>query len=315
MRSGERVADTLLVNAVLAIVDRIGALVEAIASGQALDDAGEDLLIGALDGRPAPAPMGAAASTSRAASRSVRLNVDLLDRMMSGMSEMVLARNELARKLRDEGADPRVEAALERLSATVADMRDTVTRTRMQKVEALFAALPRMVRDTAATVGKAVVLHLEGSDVELDREMVELMRDPLAHIIRNAVDHGIEPPAERRRALKRETGRLTVAARQSGNQIIIDVTDDGRGIDTARLVAKLAAQPGQNAAALHALSESARAELVFHPGLSSKDEATAISGRGVGMDVVRANVEQIGGRVELCNAPGRGLTVSLSTCR
>ena len=316
VRSGERVPDTRLVDAVLAIVDRIGALVEAIASGEALDDAGEDLLIGALDGRaPAtPAPVAASATAApppRAVARSVRLNVDLLDRMMSGMSDMVLARNDLARTLREGGADPRLEAALERLSTSVADMRDTVTRTRMQTVEALFSALPRMVRDTAATLGKAVTLHLEGSDVELDREMVELMRDPLAHIIRNAVDHGLEAPAERRRAGKRETGHLTVAARQSGNQIIIDISDDGRGIDTARLVAKLSAQPGQDEAAIRALPERARAELIFHPGLSSKDEATAISGRGVGMDVVRANVEQIGGRIDLANCPGKGLTVSI----
>ncbi len=313
VRAGERVPNTALVDAVLAIVDRIGALVEAIASGSSLDDAGEDLLIGALDGGSiaAPAPASPAPAAHRSAARSVRLNVDLLDRMMSGMSDMVLARNELARTLRDKGADPRLKSALERLSATVAEMRDTVTRTRMQKVEALFSALPRMVRDTAATLGKSVALQLEGSDVELDREMVELMRDPLAHIIRNAVDHGFETPADRRAAGKRETGRLTVSARQSGNQIIIDVADDGRGIDTARLVAKLATQPGQDAAALRALPEAARTELVFHPGLSSKDEATAISGRGVGMDVVRANVEQIGGRVELCNAPGRGLTVSI----
>lgn len=314
VRAGERVPDTALVDAVLAIVDRIGALVEAISTGESLDDAGEDLLIGALDGRSvvAPVPAGPAApAAQRSAARSVRLNVDLLDRMMSGMSDMVLARNELARTLRDGDADPRLEAALERMSATVADMRDTVTRTRMQKVEALFSALPRMVRDTAAMLGKSVALQLEGSDVELDREMVELMRDPLAHIIRNAVDHGFETPAERRAAGKRDTGRLNVSARQSGNQIIIDVADDGRGIDTARLIAKLAAQPGQDATTLRALPEAARADLVFHPGLSSKDEATAISGRGVGMDVVRANVEQIGGRVELCNAPGRGLTVSI----
>jgi two-component system chemotaxis sensor kinase CheA len=241
----------------------------------------------------------------------VRLNVDLLDRMMSGMSDMVLARNELARALREEAVDPRMEAALERLSATVAEMRDTVTRTRMQKIESLFSALPRMVRDTAAAVGKAVLLQVEGSDVELDREMVEMMRDPLVHIIRNAIDHGIEPAADRRRAGKRETGRLLVSARQSGNQIIIEIADDGRGIDTARLVAKLASSGAVPEVELRGLSERARLDLIFHPGLSSKDEVTAISGRGVGMDVVRANVEQIGGRIELANTPGRGLTVSI----
>ena len=316
VRAGERTPDTALVDAVLAVVDRIGEIVEAIAAGDPHVDSGEDLLIAALDGRAAAvpvieyaAPVGGAAP--RAVTRSVRLGVELLDRMMSGMSDMVLARNELARKLREDGADPRLEAALDRLSTTVAEMRDTVTRTRMQKVETLFSALPRMVRDTAASLNKAVTLHIEGSDVELDREMVELMRDPLVHIVRNAIDHGLETPTDRRRAGKRETGRLTVSARQSGNQIIIDIADDGRGIDTERLVAKLGALPGQDAAALRDLPDRARLDLIFHPGLSTKDEATAVSGRGVGMDVVRANVEQIGGRVELVNAPGRGLTVSI----
>ncbi len=318
VRSGERRPDTATVDAVLAIVDRIGQIVEAIDAGLTLDDTGDDLLIAALDGRgPMPAPVPEAlpqpAGTpvpARAVTRSVRLNVDLLDRMMSGMSDMVLARNELARKLRDD-ADPRLEAALERLSASVVDMRETVTRTRMQTIDALFSPLPRMVRDTAASLGKTVSLAIDGSDVELDREMVEVMRDPLVHLIRNAIDHGIEPLADRRLAGKPDAGRLVVSARQSGNQIIIDIADDGRGIDTDRLVAKLSAQPGQDAAALRQLTEAARLELIFHPGLSSKDEATAISGRGVGMDVVRANVEQVGGRIELCNAPGRGLTVGI----
>jgi two-component system chemotaxis sensor kinase CheA len=313
VRDGKRKPDTQLVNAVLAIVDRIGELVEAIDAGHALDDSSEDLLVGALteDARsPADlAAQGGAAPTQRAPTRSVRLGVDLLDRMMSGMSDMVLARNELARRMRDGDADPRTEAALERLSATVADMRDTVTRTRMQRIEALFSALPRMVRDTAASLGKAVTLQLEGSDVELDREMIEMMRDPLVHIIRNAIDHGIEAPAARRAAGKRETGRLTVSARQSGNRIMIEVADDGAGIDVSRLVAKAGALGLHDAATLSAMSDAARLDLIFAAGLSSRDTVTDVSGRGVGMDVVRANVEQIGGRVSLHNAPGAGLTV------
>ena len=311
-RTGERTPDPALVDAVLAIVDRIGQLVEAIADGSSLDDSGEDGLIAALAVDAAPAMAATAtAAAQRTAARSVRLGVELLDRMMSGMSDMVLARNELVRKLRDDGADPRVEAALERLSATVAEMRDAVTRTRMQKIDALFAALPRMVRDTAASLGKAVTLAVDGGDVELDREMVEMMRDPLAHIIRNAIDHGLESPTERRASGKRETGRLTVGARQSGNRIIVEVADDGRGVDVDRLVAKLALLGGRSVRELSALSERDKLELIFAPGLTSKDEVTAISGRGVGMDVVRANIEQVGGRVELANTPGRGLTVAI----
>ncbi len=310
VRDGTRLPDTAMVNAVLAIVDRIGELVEAIDAGSPLDDSSEDLLIAALAPDAAPvASVPVAAAHNRTATRSVRLNVDLLDRMMSGMSEMVLARNELARRLRDSEADPQVEAALERLSLTVADMRDTVTRTRMQKIDALFSALPRMVRDTSAELGKAVHLVIEGADVELDREMIELIRDPLGHIVRNSIDHGIETPTERRAVGKRDTGRLVVCARQSGNQILIEIADDGRGIDVARIVAKAAEQRLHSIADLSAMTEAAKLDLIFAPGLSSRDAVTAISGRGVGMDVVRANIEQIGGRVVLTNDPGRGLRV------
>ena len=311
VRDGERVPDTCLVNAVLAIVDRIGAIVEAIDAGTPQDDTGEDLLIAALDKGAGPVALIASAPAApRAVTRSVRLNVDLLDRMMSGMSDMVLARNDLARCLRDGGGNPLVEAALERLSATVAEMRDTVTSTRMQKIEALFSALPRMVRDTAAGLDKMVTLQVEGSEVELDRQMIEVMRDPLVHMVRNAIDHGIETPAERLRAGKLEHGMLTVAARQSGNQIVIEIRDDGRGIDVDRLIDKVAAA-GRPARDLYALSDKAKLDLIFEPGLSTKDEATAISGRGVGMDVVRANIDQIGGRIEIDNAPGKGLRITI----
>ncbi|USU09555.1 chemotaxis protein CheW [Sphingomonadaceae bacterium OTU29MARTA1] len=309
VRDGKRVPGRTLVDAVLAIVDRIGEIVEAIDSGAALDDSSEDLLIAALAEDAQPLAPSQPASHPRANSRSVRLNVDLLDRMMSGMSEMVLARNELARRLRDEQVDPLVEAALERLSLTVAEMRDTVTRTRMQKIDALFSALPRMVRDTAGELGKQVALSIDGSDVELDREMIELMRDPLVHIIRNAVDHGIEAPADRRAAGKREAGHLLVSARQSGNQILVEIADDGRGIDVDRLVAKARAQKLYTDAELAAMDAAARLDLIFHAGLSSRDTVTAISGRGVGMDVVRSNIEHIGGRIHLTNQAGKGLTI------
>ncbi|MDP1026019.1 chemotaxis protein CheW [Sphingomonas sp. KR1UV-12] len=313
VRDGRRPADTALVSAVLAIVDRIGELTEAIAGGHALDDVTEDLLIAALAEDAAPPTVLAAstAPTARVASSSVRLAVDLLDRMMIGMSEMVLARNELARRLREHALDARVEGALERLSLTVGEMRDTVTRTRMQRISALFSALPRMVRDTANSLGKAVILDVEGADVELDRELVELLRDPLVHIIRNAVDHGIETPAERRAAGKRVAGQLIVSARQTGNQIVLGISDDGRGIDESRLVAKAAASGLRTDRQLAMMTDAERLELIFEPGLSSRDVVTSISGRGVGMDVVRANIERIGGRVALRNRPGCGLTIEL----
>lgn len=314
-RDGKRRPDRRLVNAVLGIVDRIGEIVEAIDAGMSLDDTGEDLLIAALadggeDEVDAAGGVAAPVIPNRAPTRSVRLSVDLLDRMMSGMSDMVLARNELARRLRDDQVDPATDAALERLSASVADMRDTVTRTRMQKIDGLFSALPRVVRDTAAGLGKQVKLSIDGADVELDREMIEVMRDPLVHIIRNAIDHGIETPEERRARGKREHGRLCVSASQAGNQIVIEIADDGRGIDIERVIAKLVAQ-GRDERALRMLSEQARLALIFEAGLSTKDGVTAVSGRGVGMDVVRASIDQIGGRIELDNSPGRGLRIAI----
>lgn len=314
VRSGQRTPDAALVNAVLAIVDRIGEIVEAIDAGAGLDDSGEDLLLAALDPEAiaaAPVQLVAVASAvPRAPARSIRLSVDLLDRMMNGVSEMVLARNELARRLRDSG-DATLETAIDRLSLTVAELRDTVTRTRMQAIDSLFSALPRLVRDTAATLGKKVSLAIDGADVELDREMIELLRDPLIHIVRNAIDHGIEDPDARRRAGKPDAGRLAIVARQSGNRIIVEIADDGQGIDTARLLGKRIAQEPARAAELSALSERARLDLVFEPGLSTRDDVTATSGRGVGMDVVRTNVEQIGGSIRLDNVPGRGLTTTI----
>lgn len=321
VRSGERLPDRGLVNAVLSIVDRIGEIVEAIDAGVALDDSGEDALIAALDGGDGNGVDDFDADgvaliaqptmlASRGQTRSIRLSVDLLDRMMNGVSEMVLARNELARRLRDSGEEL-VGSTLDRLSQTVADLRDTVTRTRMQTVDALFSALPRVVRDTAAALGKQVSLSIDGGDVELDREMIELLRDPLVHMVRNALDHGLETPAERRRAGKRETGRLTVSARQSGNRILVEIADDGRGIDTNLLLARALAKNPSRDAELRALGERGRLDLIFEPGLSSRDVVTETSGRGVGMDVVRTNVEQVGGRITIANNPGRGLSITL----
>ncbi|KTT69072.1 chemotaxis protein CheA [Sphingomonas endophytica] len=319
VRAGDRVPDPALVTAILAIIDRIGEIVEALDSGEALDDSGDALLVAALDGtrgeaagRVVPERMvDLSANPTRAAhKRSVRLSVDLLDRMMSGVSDMVLARNQLARHLRMFD-DPRLEAMLERLSISVDGLRDTVTRTRMQRVESLFSALPRLVRDAAGTLGKSVTLTIEGGDVELDREMIELLRDPLVHLVRNAVDHGIEERADRILAGKPAAGSLRVVARQAGNLIIIEIIDDGRGIDTDRLLAKALGQQPARAAELAGLDDEGRLGLIFEPGLSSRDEVTALSGRGVGMDVVKANVEQAGGRIALSNRRGKGLSVAL----
>ncbi|MET0249412.1 MAG: chemotaxis protein CheW [Sphingobium sp.] len=321
IRAGKRTADPMTVTAVLGIMDRIGQLTEAVVTGTALPSADDDFLLAALSAANRPddeappldsGPVGLSRpGAAQAAPRTIRLPLSLIDQLMNGVSDMVLARNELSRKLRERSADPELDSAFERLSACVADMRDVISKTRMQRVERLFAAIPRMVRDLGRDLGKRIDLVLEGGDVEMDREMVEMVVDPLTHIVRNSIDHGIEMPDVRRAAGKPEAGRLMLEARQSGNQIVIAITDDGAGIDTDRLVRKAIADGRLTPEAAQRMDEQERLDLIFQPGLSTADRVTAISGRGVGMDVVRANVERIGGVIALENQHGRGLRITL----
>nr|WP_087574784.1 chemotaxis protein CheW [Sphingomonas sp. CDS-1] len=321
IRADKRIADPATVSAVLGIMDRIAELAEAVAIGAALPHENDDYLIAALTEKEAAAPEESEAPTApvavartsggQAAPRTIRLPLSLIDQLMNGVSDMVLARNELSRKLRERSGDPELESAFERLSTCVADMRDAISKTRMQRVDRLFTAIPRMVRDLGRDLGKRIDLTLEGGDVEMDREMVEMVVDPLTHIVRNSIDHGIETPEKRRALGKPETGRLKLEARQSGNQIVIEISDDGQGIDTRRLVDKAIAAGRMTPEAAARMSETEKLDLIFHPGLSTASEVTAISGRGVGMDVVRANVERIGGVIALDNRPGCGLTIML----
>jgi len=317
VRAGRRQPDGALVSAVLAIIDRIGEMVAAIEAGEDMPTGDDNHLIDALapgaEGAVAPAAATAADAATKAsvAPRTIRLSVELLDRVMSTVSDMVLARNELARRLRESENDVHVDGAFERLSSIIAEMRDAITRTRMQRIENLFVGLPRMVRDLSAELGKQVLVDIEGGDVELDREMIEMIRDPLTHIIRNAVDHGIEKPAERLKAGKREIAILSVSARQSGNQILIDIHDDGRGIDGKKLVEKAISGGLVSKDDAAQLSPREQLALIFEAGLSTAKEVTAISGRGVGMDVVRSNIERIGGIVEVDSKPGEGTRMTL----
>jgi two-component system chemotaxis sensor kinase CheA len=316
VRAGNRTADTALVNAVLAVIDRIGELVQALESGESLTSEDDEPLILALTqeeiAETVEAEIAAAPEIeARKSVRSIRLSVDLLDRMMNGVSDAVLARNELARRLRDAPRDVGIEAAFERVSACIAEIRDGITRTRMQRIDSLFAGLPRMVRDLAAELGKQVRLQADGGDVELDREMIEMIRDPLTHIVRNAIDHGIEPAEERAAQGKNATGVLKVSARQAGNQILIEVADDGRGIDGDKVVLKARSAGLLTREQAEALTPAQKLALVFTPGLSTAGEVTAISGRGVGMDVVRANIERIGGVVDLDSKPNQGVRLAI----
>jgi two-component system chemotaxis sensor kinase CheA len=316
VRAGTRTPDTRLVNAVLAVIDRIGEVVQALESGESVGSEDDEQLIAALGSEPV-APVAETETEirtgveARKSVRSIRLSVDLLDRMMSGVSDAVLARNELARRLRDAPRDIAVEAAFERVSASIAEIRDGITRTRMQRIDSLFSGLPRMVRDLSAELGKQVRLEADGGDVELDREMIEMIRDPLTHIVRNSIDHGIESPDERIAAGKNATGCLKVSARQAGNQILIEVGDDGRGIDGDALVRKARASGLLSAEQAERLTPQQRIALVFTPSLSTAEAVTSISGRGVGMDVVRANIERIGGVVDIDSKPNHGVRLAI----
>ncbi len=317
VRAGRRQADGALVSAVLAIIDRIGEMVAAIEAGEDMPAGDDTALIHALapgaEGLVGPVVATIAEGHGKvsAAPRTIRLSVELLDRVMSTVSDMVLARNELARRLREASSDVAVDGAFERLSSIIAEMRDAITRTRMQRIENLFVGLPRMVRDLSNELEKQVLVDIEGGDVELDREMIEMIRDPLTHIIRNAVDHGIETPADRLKVGKREIGILSVSARQSGNQILIDIQDDGRGIDGKKLVEKAMAAGTIDRAAAAQLSSREQLALIFEAGLSTAQQVTSISGRGVGMDVVRSNIERIGGIVEVDSKLGEGTRMTL----
>jgi len=322
VRAGERSPDQALVSAVLAIIDRIGELTDALEANEILPEGEDEFLIAALaqdaitsvqDAAAAVAKINVLPATppTRTVSRSIRLPVELLDRMMAGVSDMVLARNELSRLLRAAGNNSATDVAFDRLSQCVGEMRDAITRTRMSRIDALFSALPRMVRDLSAELGKTVRLEVDGGDVELDREMIEMIRDPLTHIVRNALDHGIEHPEDRRAVGKPEFGRLRIGARQSANQILIEVSDDGRGIDGERVVRKAIAAGLVTAEQAAAMNWSRKLDLIFEPGLSTANEVTGVSGRGVGMDVVRANIERIGGTVDIESTPGQGLRLAL----
>lgn len=331
VRGGEGAPDAATITAVLAIMDRIAELCAAIETGDTLDRKDDEVIIATLKrcfaqaqgqaGKDAVEPGaadGASAdqedSQARMRSggvRTIRLPLMLIDQLMNGVSDMVLARNELSRKLRATEPEPELESAFERLSSCIADMRDTISKTRMQRVDRLFMAIPRMVRDLSRDLGKQIELSLEGGDVEMDREMVEMVVDPLTHIVRNSIDHGIETPEQRRRAGKPEAGKLRVSAHQSGSQIVIEVADDGRGINTDAVVGKVVSAGLMSAQDAALLNEQAKADLIFTPGLSTAQEVTAISGRGVGMDIVRANIERIGGVISLASEPGRGLTITM----
>lgn len=254
-----------------------------------------------------PGEVAHADSHRSAGERSVRVDVDLLDSMMAQVGELVLARNQVSAHV-DLLDNQALHQTVQRLSMIVSELQEGVMKTRMQPVEQLWSKLPRVIRDLAAQFAKSVALEMEGGETELDRSLLEAVKDPLTHLVRNAIDHAIELPADRVAAGKPETGTLALRAYHEGGQVVLEVTDDGAGIDPERIGAKALERDLVTAAQLESMSEREIVDLIFRPGFSTASVVTNVSGRGVGMDVVRTNVERIGGTVDLTSTPGMGTT-------
>ncbi len=244
-------------------------------------------------------------AASNVASQSIRVNVEALEQLMNVASELVLIRNQLIQTLRSQPDSP-FAAPLQRLNHVTTELQESVMTTRMQPISAAWAKLPRLARDLAVELNKRIEVVTHGAETELDRQVLEMIKDPLTHMIRNAADHGLEAPGERAKAGKPETGRITLSARHEGSQIVIEVGDDGRGLQASKLRAKALTRGLISAAEAESLSDAKIQQLIFHPGFSTAETVSAVSGRGVGMDVVRTNIEKIGGAVELSSVEGRG---------
>lgn len=242
------------------------------------------------------------------AGRSVRVDVAVLDELMNLAGELVIQRTRLARLLSDARlADDELSKAVEDIGRVATQLQEQVMKARMLPVENLFRRFPRMVRDLAAAAGKEVELVIRGEDTELDRAILEEIGDPLVHILRNAVDHGLEPPAVREAAGKPRTGKIILSAQHEENYVLISVRDDGRGIDLERVRQKAVAAGLVGAEEARDLPPSEVINFIFAPGFSTAERVTEVSGRGVGLDVVRRNIQRLGGSLEVENFPGQGV--------
>ena len=252
-------------------------------------------------------PAGAAAATAQ---QTIRVTVDVLEDLMTLVSELVLTRNQLLQLARvQENSD--FTAPLQRLSHITSDLQEGVMKTRMQPIGIAWNKLPRLVRDLARDLNKKIELTMLGAETELDRQVLELIKDPLTHMVRNSGDHGLEMPAERRAAGKAETGRIVLNAFHEGGQIIIEISDDGRGLAADKIRQKVLANGLATEAELAAMPESQIQRFIFRAGFSTSVNVTAVSGRGVGMDVVKTNIEKIGGTIDLKSTAGQGTTFTI----
>ncbi|MCL2454855.1 MAG: chemotaxis protein CheA [Micrococcales bacterium] len=249
-------------------------------------------------------------TTRSASDTTIRVDVDVLDALMRQVGELVLTRNQISRIAQGSVEQDLVRAA-QQLNLIAGELQEGVMKTRMQPIEHLWSKMPRVVRDLATSMGRDVALEMIGKDTELDRSLLEAVKDPLTHLVRNAVDHGIEVPADRVKAGKPAKGTLTLHAYHSGGQVVVEVRDDGRGVDGDKLAAAAVRKGLKTPDQIATASPNDLLQLLFLPGFSTAEKVTNVSGRGVGMDVVKTKIEEIGGTVELESVMGEGTTCRL----
>src|ERR1700737_3063101 len=278
---------------------------------------------------PAPAPQQRAASPKqtkpavkktiaeletadgdRVANQSIRVNVDTLEHLMTMVSELVLTRNQLL-EISRRNEDTEFKVPLQRLSNVTAELQEGVMKTRMQPIGNAWQKLPRIVRDLSGELNKQIELEMHGADTELDRQVLDLIKDPLTHMVRNSADHGLETPAERAAAGKPEQGTIRLSAYHEGGHIITCIADNGRGLNTERIKSKAVSNGLVSEADLEKMTEAQIHKFIFAPGFSPAAAVTSVSGRGVGMDVVRTNIDQIGGTIDIKSVAGEGSSVTI----
>ena len=261
---------------------------------------------------PTPAPKPAhdevaakAGAGASVADQSIRVSVDVLENLMTIVSELVLTRNQLLQILRSQ-KDSGFTTPLQRLNQVTSELQEGVMKTRMQPIGSAWAKLPRIIRDLSHELGKKIDLQMVGAETELDRQVLELIKDPLTHMVRNSADHGIELPADRVKAGKPETGVVLLNAYHEGGHIILEISDDGRGLALEKIKSKAVQNNLATEAELATMSDQQIMQFIFKPGFSTAAAVTSVSGRGVGMDVVKTNIEKIGGTVDFQSVSGKG---------
>ena len=244
---------------------------------------------------------------SNLSTQTLRVSVDVLEDLMTMVSELVLTRNQLMQIMRNQ-RESQFSTPLQNLNQVVSELQAGVMKTRMQPIGNAWAKLPRIIRDISIELDKKIDLEMKGQDTELDRQVLEMIKDPLTHMVRNSADHGIEKPEDRAAAGKPETGKIVLNAYHEGGHIIIQIKDDGKGLPIDKIKKKVLDNGLATQEELEQMSGHQIQQFIFKAGFSTADQVTAVSGRGVGMDVVRSNIENIGGSVELNSVEGKGTT-------